>query len=299
MRWVRSVLVVALLVGLAACGEAKSSLETVRGAAAATTDANTFRFSTSVSGDSEMVPDSQAEGIFDVANRLASVTADAGQYGLPGMGEIDIVMTFADGFVIYMNMAALFEEAPEELAGKQWVSMDLGALAEMAGLELDFAQIMQSSSNDPTSSLNYLRGATDVTEVGSEEVRGVDTTHYRATIDLQKALDESPEAARDALQPLVDMYTDTTVQVEVWIDDDDRVRRYETTQDLSKIELPEGAEVPEGALEGTITIRQELHDFGVEADIEVPSDDEVIDFLDLISQLPAEEELVETPEPIN
>jgi hypothetical protein len=289
MRWVRAVLPVLCFAALlAACGEPATALETVQGAASATTEANTFRFSTVITSDNEMIPTGEAEGLFDVDGRRASMTIDAGQYGLPGVGEIDAIFTFDDGFVIYMDFAALLAGAPSELASKHWVSMDFDALAELSGGGVDLGKILQSSSNDPTSSLDHLRGATNVTEVGSADVRGVDTTHYRATVDLEKAIAESPAASKEALQALLDVYTDTTQEIEVWIDGDDRVRRVKTSVDMSTIQLPAAA-MPDGGFDGTMSVTQEFYDFGAEAAIDLPADDEVIDFLDLLSMLPDEE----------
>ena len=40
----------------------------------------------------------------------------------------------------------------------------------------------------------------DVEEVGTEEVRGVDTTHYRGTIDLERALEQVPESVKPQVE---------------------------------------------------------------------------------------------------
>ena len=63
-----------------------------------------------------------------------------------------------------------------------------------------------------TDALEYLRSVADeVTEVGAETVRGVDTTHYRATVRLAEA-GASPERDHHP--------------VEVWVDENGRTRRY-------------------------------------------------------------------------
>jgi hypothetical protein len=79
--------------------------------------------------------------------------------------------------------------AAQELGGKHWLKIDTSTLtggSQAGGLG-------SLGSSDPTSFLDALRGvSSDVKEVGSDSVRGVDTTHSAITIDMTKALDQVP-----------------------------------------------------------------------------------------------------------
>ena len=93
-----------------------------------------------------------------------------------------------DGDTVYMR-SSLFEM----FAGTTgWLSMsaeDLGADAGGLGLG--------ATTSDPTKILESLRGVTGEPEVvGQEDVHGVDTTHYRATMSLAEALADVPESQR-------------------------------------------------------------------------------------------------------
>lgn len=97
----------------------------------------------------------------------------------------------------------------------------------------------------PDRILSVLRASSkEVEEVGHEEVRGVETTHYRAHLDPQK----------------YELYSDgepTEQVVDAWVDDAGLVRR---------LSMPEGA--------GTMTF--ELFDFGVKVEVEAPPADEIV-----------------------
>ena len=95
-----------------------------------------------------------------------------------------------------------------------------------------------------TKSLEYLRSVADVSEVGSETVRGVDTTHYRATAHLTK-LGAPPEYDR--------------YPVEVWVDEDGRTRRYS--------HHPVGSD--------GLTYVWEFFDFGLEVELAPPPADRI------------------------
>jgi hypothetical protein len=97
----------------------------------------------------------------------------------------------------------------------------------------------------PERILSVLRASSkEVEEVGREEVRGVETTHYRAHLDPQK----------------YELYSDgepTEQIVDAWVDEAGLARR---------LSMPEGA--------GTMTF--ELFDFGVKVEVEAPPADEIV-----------------------
>jgi hypothetical protein len=100
-----------------------------------------------------------------------------------------------------------------------------------------------------------------ITDEGREPVRGVETTHYSATMDLHKLQGEGVEK-------LIQLSGDDTYEVDVWIDDDQRIRRVEWVQTLPASEVE-------------MTVIMEYVRFGVPVDIDNPDDDDVFDATDL------------------
>ena len=90
--------------------------------------------------------------------------------------------------VLYTRMGLLSQQLPK---GKKWLKLDIEKLGK--GLGIDVSQLSQY--NDPTKMLDYLRSSGDVDEVGKEDVRGVETTHYRAKVDLDEG-DRTSSRAR-------------------------------------------------------------------------------------------------------
>jgi hypothetical protein len=119
---------------------------------------------------------------------------------------------------------------------------------------------------DPARAYELIQSAGDeVKELGQEAVRGEATTHYRITVD-PTAL---PERALDETKPF---------PVEVWADADDRLRRMRVTDEF---------------LDGSATITYEFFDFGVEVDVERPTQDVISsERLDELTR-PTDEELRE------
>jgi hypothetical protein len=128
--------------------------------------------------------------------------------------------------------------------------------------------------------LTVLNGG-DPTEVGQEQVRGVDTTHYHGTFDAGSAVQGLPadqkakvEAALGTLPP--------SFPIDVWIDGDSRVRKIEF-----ELSLP----VPGGSngADSSTGVSMELFDYGADIDVEAPTDfidaaDAGLDFSDLPTQ---------------
>jgi hypothetical protein len=229
-----------------------------------TTAERTARFTTSIdstSGDEHVQV--AAEGSVDLQNQNLSLHMDlAGALRLgdsrKGSTEVRIV-----GGVFYMDLADLGDAASELGDGKRWLKLDLSGLTDMLG---DSA--VSSESSNPLDGLEALRGvSSDVTEVGTETVRGTETTHYRATIDLAKALADAPPEARDGARDLLDRAGTPTIPVDVWLDAQNRVRKY-TMQVVGE---------SNGSAGSAVAVTYELYDFGAPVDVSAPPADEVAD----------------------
>ncbi len=123
------------------------------------------------------------------------------------------------------------------------------------------------SSSDPSAALEMLRGVSDdVTRVGEDTVRGERTTHYRGTIDIEKALANAPAEARDQVKQYLDQAGTTSVPFDLYVDDEGRLRKMVQHYKLK-------ASGKTTAMELTV----EMYDYGVKVDVKEPAASTVID----------------------
>ena len=103
-------------------------------------------------------------------------------------------------------------------------------------------------------------------------MRGTQTTHYRAVLDLNKAADQSPGASQ-AIKSAINLLGSSKQPADVWVDADGRLRRMRYTVDLSKSKV--AASTP--GVPGSLTFTLDLFDFGVPVQAAVPAPAEVVD----------------------
>lgn len=263
--------------GLAAhtgAGGGDPELALIANSADAITDAGSYRaefsMSAEVAGIAGGAFSMEGEGEFDErqpAGRVTMRVAGAGE-------QLEMQVLFVET-VFYINMGTLGEQIGTPTP---WVSFDLASVPGMAEL-LGGGM----GTTDPTQFLEYLRGAGGAEVVGPEQVRGVATTHYRATVDLEDAIRSAPENQRDALrQAMASFGTGTDLDafefpVEVWIDDEGLPRRTRMAFDLGGV--GHGGEIPAGA---NMSFTMETFDFGTAVDIQPPPADQVTDMSNLI-----------------
>jgi hypothetical protein len=268
-------LAITLLVALAGCsggeGEARSgdggedAVEVLEAASTKTSQAGSARMSMTmaldVGGDTATMT---GDGVFDLATGRGSMTMTYGA-GFAQLSGATFESVF-DRTVLYMKFPPGLVPSP-----KPWVRIDLQAAGEQAGIDLE--ALLQGAQNEPTQFLQYLKGVSDdVQTVGKEDVRGVSTTHYRATIDLRKAAEAlGPEAAR-SIDNLIDRLGTTTLPAEYWIDGDQLMRRM-------TMEIDSDGTGPQPPAKVT----NELYDFGAPVELPVPPESEVVDVNQLAS----------------
>jgi hypothetical protein len=270
---------IAAIVTLSACGggSATSVAPTATGHSAAkliassvdtTADAKTARMSgevtVTVGSETKTLP---LDGALNFDTGSFEFGYDLSQLGIPGAGDTKIQARMVDG-VMYLNLGDIGGGSDQGLSamtgGKSWMKLDLGALGQGssgAGGGLGDA--------DPGGTLDALRGVGDVERVGTETLRGVETTHYTATIDPQKALDETPAELRDKVQKGLDELGGP-VPVDVWIDGDGQTRKIAMDVD---------------AKAGRVSTNIEYYDFGTDVDVSAPPADDVFDLRDLFGGL--------------
>jgi hypothetical protein len=234
-------------------------------AAARTREAKTARVATLVR---VVEPDGQqrfgGQGTFDFARRAGRMTLRLIEGESAGFGQATAV--FVDSTVYYQLPVGA-------LAGdKRWIQLDLQNVADASAL--DFGPLVQGSQADPTQYLLWLSAlGPGITKIGEEEVRGVPTSRYRAAVDLSLLEQEAPpgkEAEWAAyVQTLRDRLGLAFIPVEVWIDEEGLIRRFNHEYGFSA----------EGT---TAVVTTELFDFGIPVNVSAPSPDQVVTLNDLI-----------------
>jgi hypothetical protein len=194
-------------------------------------------------------------GVFDTdtagSGRLA-MTVESG-------GQSTGVDTVIDGTVLYIRTAVFQQALP---AGKEWVRLDLAKFAKQQGLNL--GSLVDSNPN-PNGALAYLRGSTgDVEDLGKEKVKGTETTHYRATIDLEQSAKRAKGETRRSLRRVIDVAGIKKLPVDAWVGEDGYVHKVIYRQYSGKNQ--------------SAKITMELYDFGSPVTITPPPAAAVIDF---------------------
>ena len=262
MRRLLPVLLICALTPVAAgCGAAddvKSAVDPVAQAATKTRSAGSVEIAMSgkASAAGQEIP-LQGEGVFDLKAQRGHFTMTTSVPGQDGVKIEEIV----DGLVLYMHSDALTKGLP---AGKKWLKLDLKAAAGKQGV--DIAQLQSlSGGGDPTQFLSYLAKAGDVHKVGTEDVNGTSTTHYRATIDFDK-LAGSAGTAAGSVRQLEQVSGLKKLPTDIWIDDNQRVRRQTVAIDVKQ------------PLPINFSLQIDYKRFGVPVDVQAPPAGETVDY---------------------
>jgi hypothetical protein len=264
-----TLLVCALSVSAAACGsgggpaaEPKavdvSATRLIAASADKAAAAKTARISGTISvraaGKDQEIP---IDGAVDLEHNAVQLAMDMGGLGLPRLGDAKFEARFVDG-VMYLHLGDVGGMS-SILGGKEWLKVDVSSVPGASGALGDV---------NPGSSLDALRGAGDVERVGTEEIGGVETTHYRVVIDPARALERVPAEVRDRARAGLEQLGART-PADVWLDADGQTRQ-----------ISMAFETKAGRVSETL----ELSDYGAALDITAPPADEVGDFSGLFGR---------------
>jgi hypothetical protein len=119
---------------------------------------------------------------------------------------------------------------------------------------------MKANQGNPGDMLKALGSVGDSREVGHETIRGTDTTHYHAEIDVQKAVEQY--GADKRFEQMLESTGVSTMPVDVWIDGSGRVARQSTKFSSTQF---------------TMDFTVDYTQFGVPVDVTPPPDDQVMD----------------------
>ncbi|HEX3592536.1 MAG TPA: hypothetical protein VHV74_23180 [Pseudonocardiaceae bacterium] len=195
-----------------------------------------------------------ASGSIRFADRAADLTET-----LPG-GQGSGETRFVDGTLYARLPGSLLARLSH---GRKWVSVDVAQLS--AHGDGSFQQLLTDSPTDPTTVLEFLRGAGGtVTKDGQDDLDGEPTTHYTVVLNLDQAAQGQSEATQRSLHTLEDQLGSHTLPAQVWIDPQGRVRR------LMLHEVLKGTS--DSAQQGNVTVdvTATLSDFGVPVTITAP-----------------------------
>jgi hypothetical protein len=217
------------------------------------------------------------DGLMDNRTQKGRMTLDMSELAAASGGKLgdgdQKAEQIIDGFTFWMRWPAFSEQLGTD---KEWVKFDLQKIGEQQGI--DFNSLV-GAQGDPTEQLDQLRATSGAVEVvGNETVRGVETTRYKATIDLRRYPDVVPASERDRVRRSVDRVIELTGQeeipTEVWIGHE--TRRIHKSRFISEYEAPQGG----GKVKQDVTM--ELYDFGAPMPpIEPPPESETADLAEL------------------
>ncbi|HEX2232187.1 MAG TPA: hypothetical protein VHG69_02365 [Thermoleophilaceae bacterium] len=203
-------------------------------------------------------------GAVDVQDQRGYASMDmsalARQAGAPGANQGDWTMEMVfDRRFVYMKFGLL----GAMLGGKSWLGFDLERVSEALGIDSSLLRSQQQQGADPASTLRFLKAVSDdVEEVGTEQVRGVESTHYRATVDLS------------SFPGVAELGGDDEMEMEVWVGRDNLIRRVKWSQSIK----PQGTDQSVDA-----SFTSEYFDFGTEVNVDPPSAHDVQDMTETVA----------------
>jgi hypothetical protein len=205
--------------------------------------------STSTSGSNESLNVTGA-GVIDLTHQGFAL-----QLNSPSGGSEQIVET---GGVVYVKVPPTSQS---QIPGdKPWVSVNLNQVDE-AKLGKSLTQLSTENSDNPAQILSNLAGVSNsVVKVGAATIDGVDTSEYKATIDLAKeaakVTAKDGSKAGQAISQESQALGTKTLPVLVWVDSKGLVR-----QISEKVPIPAAST---GATNGSgsATITMTFSDFG-------------------------------------
>lgn len=187
-----------------------------------------------------------------------------GDMGNPSDWKLDAIK---DGDLVYLHFPLIDDQLP---AGKTWVKGDAKELSGADGGQLSqFGSFVGTDPRDVFGMLKAVSGSIEA--VGTEEIRGVETSHYKATIDVAKLERLVPPEQRQSLGGIDQAAAQaglTGIPIEIWIDGDHRVR---------KLTFEIDAKQPGTSQHVKASFDVELYDYGKPLDITLPPADQVVD----------------------
>jgi hypothetical protein len=166
------------------------------------------------------------------------------------------------------------------ITNKPWLKYNLNSTLSQLGVGG-----LPSGGSDPAQFLTYLKAAGAIAQkLGTQTIRGVATTRYAVTVNLNNYARQVPAAdraaARKSIQRLISTVGSSTLHMQVWIDHHNFARRL-------YLSFPEC--VAQQHLHLAMTM--DLFDFGTKASVTLPTDAQSYDITSLVDQQLANQKL--------
>ncbi|MBD0745630.1 hypothetical protein [Streptomyces sp. CBMA152] len=166
----------------------------------------------------------------------------------------------------FANMGPTFAQS---VGGKHWIRYGYDDMAKLMGPS---GAVMkdQMQNSTPQQGVKMLLASGDVKKVGTEDVRGVQATHYSGTVDIAKLVGSSSgldAKTLDAFKAQMTQSGISTDTVDIWVDKDDLL-----------VKKTERAATKNGELNTTAF----YSDYGVKVAVEAPPAADTLDFTTLI-----------------
>ncbi len=191
------------------------------------------------------------ESVSDAAGQGQTMTGQA-RFSDAGM-EMKASSSGAQPMELILLDKAMYMKSPELGAGDKWLKIDLSDPDSLYG--------MIGKATDPEVMLKAMESPKKLELIGSEDVDGVATNHYRITMDPTQYLE-----AMDFPAAMAGMLPQELV-TEMWVDGDDLPRKFAQTIDIG------------AAGGGGSTTEGTYSDYGTEVEIEAPPADQVTEDL--------------------
>jgi len=167
--------------------------------------------------------------------------------------------------------ARMGEKFAQQAGGKHWIRYGYTDLADIGGSSGAYLRD-QMQNTTPNQSVKLLLASGDVKKVGTEKVRGVNTTHYSGTVDVADLAGKNSSLSASQLAGLKKQLTQagvTTETVDIWVDGKDLL--------VKKVEKGEMST-------GRYTQTAYYSDYGVKVSASRPPASDTEDFKELLKR---------------
>ncbi|MBE1531583.1 LppX_LprAFG lipoprotein [Actinomadura algeriensis] len=189
-----------------------------------TSKADTFQADLTVTNEGDGGGKISASGQFQLRPTLKfSAQLDEATHGgssIPGLQGRAIYT----GDVLYAKVPQLARFVAD---GKPWVKIDVNQMAQRTGFDVQ-QLIDQVRKVNPAEQTKMLTGSDDARRVGTEEINGVETTHYEGTVTVQEALKQLDSQTREEVSRHLPKDADATIEFDLWTDGENLPRKLET-----------------------------------------------------------------------
>ena len=257
------------------------------------------------------IHDIRLDGLDKMLRDLASTSGGTEAQGAMMAGMVNQMLEGTEvvfiGTTYYFNFAGSWYELPLDNLARD-AQQKSGDVVDMDCL-MDKYQNLYSADNLMSAYMENPSVLVDLKKVGSADIDGVSTGHFQAAVDGQKMTDMMNTAMQDYMDAMREcgMPQDTGVDdmdqemqdfmdamqsafdastVELWIDEDDNIRRYRMDMNLDMGELArtigddsDARDLETMTLKITTTLKYSA--FGEDMEIEAPSD--TLPFEDLLN----------------